>query len=37
MKLQNMPVPMTPETVDTYMRPILDAAASGELSLVKNA
>jgi alcohol dehydrogenase class IV len=36
MKLQNMPVPMTPETVDTYMRPILEAAASGDLSLVKN-
>jgi alcohol dehydrogenase len=36
MKLQNMPVPMTPETVDTYMRPILEAAASGDLSLIKN-
>ena len=36
MKLQNMPVPMTAETVDTYMRPILEAAASGDLSLVKN-
>jgi alcohol dehydrogenase len=35
-KLQNMPVPMTPETVDTYMRPILEAAASGDLSLIKN-
>lgn len=36
MKLQNMPVPMTAETVDTYMRPILEAAASGDLSLIKN-
>jgi alcohol dehydrogenase len=36
MKLQNMPVPMTPETVDTYMRPILAAAASGDLSLIRN-
>jgi alcohol dehydrogenase len=26
MKLQNMPVPMTAEMVDTYMRPILEAA-----------
>lgn len=36
MKLQNMPVPMTPETVDTYMRPILEAAASGDLSWIRN-
>jgi alcohol dehydrogenase class IV len=36
MKLQNMPVPMTAEMVDTYMRPILEAAASGDLSLIKN-
>jgi len=36
MKLQNMPVPMTPEMVDEYMRPILEAAASGDLSLIKN-
>ncbi len=35
-KLQNMPVPVTAETVDTYMRPILEAAASGNLSLIKN-
>jgi len=34
--LQNMPVPMTPEMVDEYMRPILEAAASGDLSLIKN-
>jgi len=36
MKLQNMPVPMTAEMVDTYMRPILEAAASGDLSLIRN-
>lgn len=36
MKLQNMPVPMTAETVETYMRPILEAAASGDLSLIRN-
>jgi alcohol dehydrogenase len=35
-KLQNMPVPMTPEMVDTYMRPILEAARDGDLSLIKN-
>ena len=35
MKLQNMPVPMTAETVDTYMRLILEAAASGDLSLIR--
>ncbi len=37
MKLQNMPVPMTAETVNVYMRPILEAAASGDLSLIRNA
>jgi len=35
-KLQNMPVPMTPETVDQYMRPILEAARDGDLSMIKN-
>lgn len=35
-KLQNMPVSMTAETVDQYMRPILEAAASGDLSLIRN-
>ena len=37
MKLGNMPVPMTPETVDEYMGPILQAAKTGNLSLIKNA
>ncbi len=36
MKLQNMPVPMTAEMVDPYMRPILEAAASGDLSLIRS-
>jgi alcohol dehydrogenase len=36
MKLQNMPVPLTVEMVEEYMRPILEAAASGDLSLIKN-
>jgi alcohol dehydrogenase len=35
MKLQNMPVPLTAEQVDTYMAPILRAAAAGDLSIVK--
>ncbi len=35
-KLQNMPVPMTAEMVDAYMRPILEAARDGDLSQIKN-
>ena len=35
MKLKNMPVPMTASDVDTYMEPLLRAAASGDLSLIK--
>ncbi|NCB00768.1 MAG: iron-containing alcohol dehydrogenase [Spirochaetia bacterium] len=35
MKLQNMPVPMQTSDVDTYMEPILRAAASGDLSIIK--
>nr|WP_321306323.1 iron-containing alcohol dehydrogenase [uncultured Sphaerochaeta sp.] len=35
MKLQNMPVPMSSSDVDTYMAPLLRAAASGDLSLIK--
>jgi alcohol dehydrogenase len=37
MKLENMPVPMTAESVDEYMGPILRAAQSGDLRLIKNA
>ena len=37
MKLQNMPVPLTAEMVDEYMGPILQAAKTGDLSLIKNA
>jgi len=36
MKLQNMPVPLTDEMVDEYMGPVLQAAAGGDLSLIKN-
>lgn len=35
MKLRNMPVPMEPGEVDTYLRPILRAAETGDLSLVR--
>jgi len=34
-KLQNMPVPMTDETVDIYMRPVLEAALTGDITRIK--
>lgn len=37
MKLRNMPVPLSPEGVDTYMGAILDAAGEGELTRVPDA
>jgi len=36
MKLENMPVPLTAEMVDEYMRPILEAARDGKLAVIKN-
>ncbi len=36
MKLKNMPVPLTAEMIDEYMRPILEAAQDGDLSLIEN-
>lgn len=36
MKLENMPVPLTAEMVDTYMAPVLEAAVSGDLGVIKN-
>jgi alcohol dehydrogenase class IV len=36
MKLENMPVPLAADQVDDYMGPILFAAKSGDLSLIKN-
>jgi alcohol dehydrogenase class IV len=36
MKLENMPVPLTAETVDEFMGPILFAAKTGDLSKIKN-
>jgi len=36
MKLENMPIPLRPEMVDEYMRPILEAARDGRLECIKN-
>ena len=36
MKLQNMPVPLTAEMVDEYLQPVLKAASTGDISLIKN-
>jgi alcohol dehydrogenase len=36
MKLENMPVPLTAEMVDEYMGPVLQAAKTGDLSLIKS-
>jgi len=35
-KLQNMPVPLTAETVDEYMGRVLEAARDGKLELIRN-
>jgi alcohol dehydrogenase class IV len=35
-KLENMPVPMTAEMVDDYMGSILEAAKTGDITLIKN-
>jgi len=36
MKLENMPVPLTVDMIEPYMRPVLEAALSGDLSLIQN-
>jgi alcohol dehydrogenase len=36
MKLENMPVPLTPAMVDKFMGPILQAAKTGRLDLIVN-
>ena len=36
MKLENMPVRLTAETVDEFMGPVLQAAKTGDLELIKN-
>jgi len=35
-KLRNMPVPLTADMIDEYMKPILEAALNGDFSLIKN-
>jgi alcohol dehydrogenase class IV len=35
-KLKNMPVPLSAETIDAYMGPILQAAKTGNLDFIKN-
>jgi alcohol dehydrogenase len=35
MKLENMPVPLTADMVDNYMGPVLQAARTGDLSLIR--
>lgn len=35
-KLKNMPVPLSGEMVDEYMRPVLEAAVAGDFDLIKN-
>lgn len=34
-KLKNMPVPLTAGNLDTYMRPVLEAALTGDFNLIK--
>jgi alcohol dehydrogenase class IV len=36
MKLNNMPIPLSAESVDTYMAPVLHAAFAGDLSGILN-
>ncbi len=36
MKLENMPVPLTAAMIDDYMGPVLEAARTGNLSLIRN-
>lgn len=36
MKLENMPVSLTTEAVDVYMRPVLEAARDGDLDAIKS-
>ena len=36
MKLQNMPIPLTPSMVDDYMGSVLEAAAEGDLGRVRS-
>ncbi|MES0341597.1 MAG: iron-containing alcohol dehydrogenase, partial [Candidatus Humimicrobiaceae bacterium] len=35
-KLENMPIPLSPDMVDIYMKKVLESAASGDLSIIEN-
>ena len=35
MKLENMPIPLTADMVDDYLGPVLQAAKTGDLSLIR--
>ncbi|MCC6682143.1 MAG: iron-containing alcohol dehydrogenase [Phycisphaeraceae bacterium] len=35
-KLKNMPVPLSADTIDRYMGPILEAATTGEFAVIRN-
>ena len=35
MKLKNMPIPLSKEMIDNYMRPILEAAYRGDFSIIR--
>ncbi|UCC40105.1 MAG: iron-containing alcohol dehydrogenase [Candidatus Aminicenantes bacterium] len=34
-KLKNMPIPLSPDMIDHYMKPVLEAALEGDFSLIK--
>ncbi len=36
MKLENMPIPLTAAMIDDYMAPILEAAATGDVTRIRN-
>lgn len=36
MKLENMPIPLTAPMIDVYMAPVLEAATTGNVALIKN-
>ncbi len=35
-KLENMPIPLSPDMVDIYMKRVLESAASGDLNIIEN-
>ena len=35
-KLENMPIPLSPNMIDVYMKRVLESAASGDLSIIES-